>query len=103
MISFVDFLLAVPEEMNQKLQDEFNSTAEEEVNPMHNTSFPDPPTFKPLFERLRKEEEEISERERLKEKKKIAEAMLSERFPTATVTRMTGLSEQELEEIKGQM
>ncbi|QQK80893.1 hypothetical protein HUG20_13990 [Salicibibacter cibi] len=98
LISFVDFLLTVPKEMEQKLQDEFSSTAEEEVNYMHNTSFPDPPTFKPVFEKLRREEEEI----RLKEKKEIAEAMLKKGYSAQEITEVTNITEDDLEKIKNQ-
>ncbi|SDI86264.1 hypothetical protein [Natribacillus halophilus] len=65
---------------------------------MYNTSFPDPPTFKPVFEKLRREEEEIK-RQNTKE---IAEAMLQEGLPIATVIKVTGLNEDELDEIQHQ-
>ncbi|SDI86251.1 hypothetical protein [Natribacillus halophilus] len=98
LFSFVDYLLTVPEEMNQKLQEEFESRAEEEVILMHNTSFPEPPTLKPIFDKLRREEEEVK-RQNTKE---IAEAMLQEGLPIATVIKVTGLNEDELDEIQNQ-
>ncbi|WP_160112580.1 hypothetical protein [Salicibibacter kimchii] len=99
LLSFVDYLLTVPEEMNQKLQDEFNSTAEEEVNLMYKSSFPEPPTLKPLFDKLRKEREEG----KVEEKRKIAEVMLKNGYSDEEIIKMTSITEDELEEIKNQI
>ncbi|SDI72772.1 Rpn family recombination-promoting nuclease/putative transposase [Natribacillus halophilus] len=98
LILFVDFLLAMPEEMDQKLQGEFSSKVEEEVSLMHDTSFPDPPTFKPVFEKLRREEEEIK-RQNTKE---IAEVMLEKGYSAQEIIEITNITEDELEEIKNQ-
>ncbi|AXF57137.1 Rpn family recombination-promoting nuclease/putative transposase [Salicibibacter kimchii] len=107
LLSFVDYLLTVPEELSQKLQEEFNPIAEEEVSLMHNTSFPDPPTLKPLFDKLRKEREEgrMEGREEGIEasKRKIAEVMLNNGYSDEEIIKMTSITENELNGIKNKI
>ncbi|QKY70335.1 hypothetical protein Len3610_12680 [Lentibacillus sp. CBA3610] len=64
LLFFIDYLLEVPREMSGELQEEIEPMVEE-VNHMERMKYPDPPTLKPIYDKIR-----------VKERKEIALAML---------------------------
>ncbi|WP_373893924.1 Rpn family recombination-promoting nuclease/putative transposase [Virgibacillus sp. CBA3643] len=93
LLYFIDYLLEVPSGMKEELQEEVKPMMEEEASHMAGTGFPNSPTFKPIFD-------EFKEEAKKENSKEIALEMLREEFKAKDIVKVTGLTEQELEDIK---
>ncbi|SFD86762.1 hypothetical protein SAMN05216238_10534 [Lentibacillus persicus] len=96
LLYFIDYLLEVPTDMKEALQEEIEPMIEEEGIPMGETEFPDSPTLKPIYDKIRKE----GKKETTKE---IALAMLRKNFADEDILDVTGITEKELNDIKSEL
>ncbi|WP_382400845.1 hypothetical protein [Lentibacillus salinarum] len=96
LLYFIDYLMEVPDGMDEELQEDIKPMIEKEGNHMAGTGLSNAPTFKPIFDELR-------EKARKENSKEIALAMLRKEFKTEDILKVTGLTEEEMEDIKAKL
>ncbi|GAA0435048.1 hypothetical protein GCM10008983_09550 [Lentibacillus halophilus] len=89
LLYFIDYLLDVPSEVTEKLQKEMEPMMEEEGKQVDKTTYPDPPTLKPIYDKIREKAKE-------KGKKEVALTMLQKGYTVETVAELTGISKKEV-------